>query len=68
MTDYGYEAHRAAKERWQQLHEALSIEESGGEPDWPEDMVAPYDGCEDCVIREILTAAWPFLQLAQEEA
>jgi len=67
--DYGHEAHQAAKARWQQLDEALYVENSGEEPEWPEDMTFPYDGCEDCVIREILHAAWPFLEpAAQEEA
>jgi len=65
--DYGYEAHQTAKARWQQLDEALYVDEYGGEPEWPEDLVAPYDGCEDCVVREILHAAWPILVLAAQE-
>lgn len=65
--DYGYEAHRAAMQRWEALEAALSAEEVGEEPEWPEDMFAPYDGCDDCVVREILHAAWPLLQLAAQE-
>jgi len=67
MRDYGHEAHQAAVQRWEQLHDALYAEECGEEPEWPEDMTAPYDGCEDCIVREILTAAWPFLRLAALE-
>ena len=68
VRDYGHEAHMAAKARWEQLEDALCAEESGEvEPEWPEDMLSHYCGCEDCVIRELLHAAWPFLKLAALE-
>ena len=68
VRDYGYEAHRAAIKRWEELEEARYAEESGEvEPEWPEDMLSHYCGCEDCVVRELLHAAWPFLRLAALE-
>ena len=51
------EAHRAAVDRLTDLDEALGRESDGEEVDWAEvGATAPYDGCYDCVVREVLHA------------
>lgn len=61
MRDYGYEAQMAAEKHVRACDEALSTMDDGLNiaADWPEDMAGPYCGCEVCVIRETLHAAWP---------
>lgn len=69
--DWGLEAQRAAEARLAVLWEILD------EPD-PETyealelhldppMEAPFCGCETCVVRETLTAAWPIIMEAAKE-
>lgn len=61
--DLGYQAHLAAVARIEALHAAEF--EDGPEV---EEAFAPYCGCLDCMVREALDAAWPFMaQLAITE-
>lgn len=57
--DYCYEAHRAAVDHLYACQAALDAEEEeGAEAQWP-DGAGPFCGCYDCLVREVLTAAWP---------
>lgn len=63
------DAQRAAEQRLAACNEHLWAEESGEEPDGPYPAVGPYCGCDTCVVREVLDAAWPvLLAAAREEA
>lgn len=53
--DYGHEAHRAAMAHLDACFEA-EFEEEGDTP-----ASAPFCGCSDCVVREVLYAAWPIV-------
>ena len=60
------QAQRAAEDRLEACNDMLWAEEDG-EPDWrdhPEwDAIsAPYCGCDTCVVREVIDAAWPYLK------
>jgi len=74
--DFGLEAHQAAEAHLHACQAALDYEDYGdyyadldedsdGEdvelPDYPEDMAGPYCGCQTCMVREVLHAAWPIL-------
>ena len=69
--DFGLEAQKAAEEHLMACQAALDFEDYGdyysgaGEefeaPEFPENMAAPYCGCETCVIRETLHVSWPIL-------
>lgn len=65
--DYGREAHEAAQKHLDAINAAEYAEDSEELPDYPEDMAGPWDGCETCVIREVLHAAWPILLEAAKE-
>lgn len=56
MTDPGVIAHQAAIDHIMRLEDAFEEEQEGdAEIDWGElGATAPYDGCFDCVAREIL--------------
>lgn len=54
--DYGLDAQKAAEERLAELDQALA--------DNDDDAVGLYCGCETCMIREVLEAAWPALRRA----
>lgn len=60
------QAQRAAEEHLTACWQWLDSEDDDG----PElDMAGPFCGCETCLVRETLHAAWPFLKrLALEEA
>lgn len=65
--DYGVQAQRAAENHLQSCNEWMEYYdegESGGaeRPAGDDPSFAPYDGCETCVIREALFAAYPVLQ------
>lgn len=67
MTTYDLEkaAQKAAEERLNAAYERLWSEEDGDVPheDSPEwDEVGPFCGCETCIVREVLDAAWPYLK------
>lgn len=54
--DTAHRAHRAAVQHLQNLTEAAWAEEDGTDIDWAElGATAPYDGCDDCVVREVAT-------------
>lgn len=54
--DPGLAAHQEAVAHLRELQEALwSEEDEEEEVLWPEGMTAPFDGCDDCVVREVLT-------------
>jgi len=64
-NDPGVRAQRAAEAHlvacWEAFHayDELGVEEGEG----PEDpSSAPFCGCETCVVREVLYAAWPILR------
>lgn len=61
--DVGLEAHRAAVAHLNACWEALSAEEAG-RPDVISPASEPFDGCQDCEVREVLHAAWPILSAA----
>ena len=73
MTDFGLQAQKAAEEHLARCNEALWDDAGdsmlagikGAVTDSP--ASAPYCGCDTCVVRETLHAAWPFLLLAAEE-
>lgn len=67
MTTYELEqaAQKAAEERLNAAYERLWSEEDGEAPheDSPEwDEVGPFCGCDTCIVREVLDAAWPYLK------
>lgn len=58
-------AQHAAEERLAACQEALFAEEMG-DAVAPSPAVGPYCGCDTCMVREILDAAWPhMLELAR---
>lgn len=61
LIDYGWLAQQAAEQHLDALNEAEERATDGEDVDWP-DSAAPYCGCQTCVIREVLHAAWPYLQ------
>ena len=64
--DWGNEAHQAGIRRLD-LCEAWQYYNEGGQddgelpPDTPDPSCAPFCGCETCVVREVLDAAWPIM-------
>lgn len=59
MTDVGYLAQQAAEKHLAACYDAL-VEEEDDPEKWPESPAsAPFCGCETCVVREVLYAAWP---------
>lgn len=66
MDDPGYAAQQAAEAHLDACEEALWAEEEledGAElPDSP--ACAPFCGCQTCVVREVLFAAWPVFTAA----
>lgn len=68
-TDVYQFAHRAGVARLRLAEEYMDALYDGedAEPDDVE-LAGPYDGCEDCIVREILDAVRPFFaQLAIAE-
>lgn len=68
-TDHEALAQQAAMEHLAACQDALFAEEgeeldvAAGTP-----AIAPYCGCDTCIVREVLHAAWPhMLELAREE-
>lgn len=67
--DFGLEAHQAAERRLDDLGEWNDHweEHCGDECDCPDgpppepEMAGPFCGCQTCVVREALDAAWPIL-------
>lgn len=66
--DWGREAHDAAVAHWDAC-EAWMDWYDGGEvkgerPAGGDPASAPYCGCQNCVVREVLYAAWPVIEEA----
>jgi hypothetical protein len=68
-TDYGQLAQEAAEKHLTACWEAYWAEEETEDLDsLPESPAcAPFDGCETCVVREVLFAAWPFMERSVED-
>lgn len=59
------EAQRAAEARVNDLEDRFHAEMDGDDDAWDGfEGAAPYCGCTTCLVREVLFAAWPFLQQA----
>jgi hypothetical protein len=59
-------AQKAAEHRLAVANEMLWADEEGeredvDRPEWDE-LAGPFCGCDTCIVREILDAAWPHLQ------
>lgn len=55
--DPGVVAHNAARDHLVEMYELLDREHDGEDVDWAESgALAGFDGCEDCVVREVLNA------------
>lgn len=61
--DYGLAAQQAAEEHLQAIYEYEETPE-WGYPEGDHPAVGPWCGCETCVVREVLHAAWPHLKAA----
>ncbi len=69
--DYGYaaqqvaEAHRQRCEAWMEFCEEHGYDDEPEfeqyKPDFPDPSSAPYDGCQTCMVREVLHADWPVI-------
>jgi hypothetical protein len=53
VVEGGLRAHRAALEHLHKMYDLLDAENEGEEVDWS-DAAAPFCGCTDCVVREVL--------------
>lgn len=66
VVDHEALAQRAAETHLAACQEALWAEEEGTDVESP--ALGPFCGCDTCIVREILHAAWPhLLELAREE-
>lgn len=63
LRDYGLEAHQEAEKHLSACWEAYFDEEQDGLSDveWPE-TAGPFCGCDTCIVREVLHAAYPILR------
>lgn len=74
MPDYEAAAQAAGEDRLAYCQSQLYEDENPDEPPAPaagegQEPCAPFCGCDTCIVREVLDAAWPFmLELAREEA
>lgn len=59
-VDVGVLAQRAAEKHLIACMEALYEQDGGNEVESP--ASGPFCGCETCVIREVLYAAWPIFE------
>lgn len=58
---------RAAERRLAYCH-ASAFEEDIPEELQDEQPLAPFCGCDTCIVREVIDAAWPFvMELARDE-
>lgn len=66
MRDYGLEAQQAAEAHLAAIWEYELADE--GHPDVPiPDFAAPFCGCDTCIVREVLHAAWPIIMEAARD-
>ena len=61
IEDYGLAAQRVAEAHLAACSEGLYAEEEGESSDFESPASAPFCGCETCVVREVLYAAWPII-------
>lgn len=65
--DWGFEAHQAAEQHLDACDAWLAYYDDPDEQERPagdDPASAPYDGCQTCLIREALHAAWPVIEEA----
>jgi len=64
MDDPGWAAHQAAEKHMAKVWAAFYAEEEAedGVDSIESPAIAPFCGCETCVIRETLAAAWPVIE------
>lgn len=58
------QAQRAAEQRLATCTEMLwdeTDDDGRDRPEW-DDISAPYCGCDTCIVREVIDAAWPYLK------
>lgn len=60
--DHGMAAQKAAEEHLDACWEAYWMEEVDGDEDVISPALAPFCGCQTCVVREVLYAAYPHLK------
>jgi len=54
------QAQQAAELRLMTAVDMLINEDDGWLPEW-DDLAGPFCGCDTCVVREVLDAAWPYI-------
>jgi hypothetical protein len=67
-ADWGYEAQQAAEARLALCEQwRWHYDDGDPEPEEPDPSIAPYCGCDTCIVREVLAAAWPIVEQAVRE-
>jgi hypothetical protein len=67
MYDWEWHAQRAGERRLMSANDDLWAEDNGEVFDGEDETDGPYCGCDTCVVREVLSAAWPYMyRLAHE--
>lgn len=66
ILDLQRKAQHAGEERLEACnsmlwHDEEGYDADGDHPEWDE-IAGPYCGCNTCIVREILDAAWPYLR------
>lgn len=59
--DWGFEMQQAAEAHLSKVDEAFWLEEEEGDTQVDGPAVAPYCGCQTCIVREVLAGAWPVI-------
>ena len=68
--DWGYHAQKVAAahldacNEWQAYYEEGGKEGGNPPPRVPDPAIGPYCGCDTCIVRETLAAAWPVIEAA----
>lgn len=65
--NYGEEAQRAAEAHLAACNEAMFAYEDGDES-VESPAIAPYCGCDTCIVREVLFAAWSVMDAWVDDA
>jgi hypothetical protein len=67
-TDFEAKAQQAAEARLAYCQAQLYEDDLDDLPEPAEQPCGPFCGCDTCIVREVLDAAWPYLlELAREE-
>lgn len=65
-VDWGWRAQQVAEAHLDTCNEWLSFyeegEPEGQRPAGEDPSIAPYCGCDTCIVREVLSAAWPVIE------